>query len=486
VKGTSEVKAAGEIMTPRDKEPVLLVLNYGASIKNFLMNEELWRYLTETYHVDVVSDGTIENPQENGIRRSFQFHSESGFLGKLLRRVDLYFINRLFMIHYAPLLLDTGFAFLYGEIHRAWLVTDPERSRHLMWAGFGKSAFFKRFRKDCSSFPRFAPRWMPFLKESRYKFVLISNFIEPLSFPVARYAAQKGIPVFASIMGIDNVSTGGPFMAAPDLLFLWGREQAEEFEQIQKRYNPELSSTRVHLCGNLIYDQYLRLSREMDCREELARRYGIPKDHEIILFPAYVEYLWPHQDLLCRKILEFIRKHGLHVHLLVRVRPGMDEQMWKKLEAEFKGEITVQIPGSAYDKSNQCPVFSSGAAAEDVREFVAAFRSASILVLPSFSSTVIDASFFGVPSFVAAFGYGGNTNAQDEMRNFEAVKLYYPHRADYNVFLREDDLFGALYSFFVENKREGFVSTRLFETIAYSRDGNAGRRYVDAIESYFR
>jgi hypothetical protein len=473
-------------MTTRGKEPVLLVLNYGASIKNFLMNEELWSYLTGTYHVDVISDGTIENPQQIGIRRSFQFHSEAGFLGKVLRRIDLYFISRLFMIHYAPLLLDTGFAFLYGEIHRAWLVTDPEKSRHLLWGGFGKSALFKRCRKFFSSFPRFVPLWMPFLKDSRYKFVLISNFIEPLSFPIARHAQQKGIPVFASIMGIDNVSTGGPFMAVPDLLFLWGREQAGEFEQIQKCYNAELSSTRVHLCGNLIYDQYLRLSREMDCRGELKRRYGLPEDHEIILFPAYVEYLWPHQDLLCRKIIEFIRKHGLRVRLLVRVRPGMDEQMWKDLEKEFNGEIIVQIPGSAYDKSSQCPVFSPVAADEDVKEFVAAFQSASLLVLPSFSSTVIDASLFGIPSFVAAYGYGGYVREQDERRFFETMNLYYPHRADYNVFLSEEDLFDALHSFFIGNRREGFVSSRLFEAIAYSRDGNAGRRYVEAIESFFR
>jgi hypothetical protein len=163
----------------------------------------------------------------------------------------------------------------------------------------------------------------------------------------------------------------------------------------------------------------------------------------------------------------------------------MDEEMWRKLEKESNGELVVQIPGSAYDKSNQHPVFSLEAALEDIKEFVTVFRSASLLVLPSFSSTVIDASFFEIPSFVAAFGYGGHTNVKDEMRNFDVIKLYYPHRADYNVFFREEDLFDALHAFFVENKREGFVSPRLFETIAYSRDGNAGKRYREAIESYF-
>jgi len=51
------------------------------------------------------------------------------------------------------------------------------------------------------------------------------------------------------------------------------------------------------------------------------------------------------------------------------------------------------------------------------------------------------------------------------IRYFEMMKVFYPHRADYNVFLNEKDLFAALYAFFIEKKREGLVSRRLLRKL---------------------
>lgn len=475
------------VTTQQEREAVLLICCYGASIKSFILNKKLWSYLTETYHVDVISDTNIIDFSKLGIRKAFTFDWKIGLLGRILRAIDFFFINRIFQAHYASLLLETGFAFLYGRIHSSWLRTDKKKSRVFLWSAIRKSRLFKALKRLIPSFPIFTHAWCTLTNIEDYKFVLISNFITTPSYLMARYAKKRHVPVFASIMGIDNVSTGGPFMANPDLLFLWGREQLFEFEKIQKRYNPGLSSTKPVLCGNLIYDTYLELSEELECRIELERRYGIQRNREIILFPAYSETAWPNQSLLCKKILNFIKENDLSISLLVRVRPGIDEDMWVDLHKETKGEIAIQIPkGSAYDKSCKVSAFSISSELEDVKEFVFAFKSASLVVLPSFSSTVIDANLFGVPAFIAAFGYGGKyTSAEDQVFFYNTLKMFYPHRGDYNVFWDESSLFNALHSFFIENKRDDFVSRRLFETIAYSDDGNVGERYVDAIQSFF-
>jgi len=74
----------------------------------------------------------------------------------------------------------------------------------------------------------------------------------------------------------------------------------------------------------------------------------------------------------------------------------MDEEMWKRLQKETNGELVLQIPGSAYDKSLKLRVFPPRrpGGSQGIRDCL---NSASLLVLPSFSSTVVDASFFGVP-----------------------------------------------------------------------------------------
>lgn len=470
-----------------DKEPILLVFNYGAAIKNFIFNETLWDYLTKKYYVDVISDTYIENYPKIGIRKFFKFDMNISYLKKLLRKIDYYIISRVFIIHYASLLLETGFGFLYGEIHRTWLRKEREKSQYLFWGAIGKTRLFRTLKSFIDAFPKFIHLWCPFLREEDYKFILIANFIASPGYFLARYGNKRKIPVFASIMGIDNVSTGGPFMATPDILFLWGNEQLNEFGQIQKKYNANFANSKVMLTGNLIFDTYLCLSREINCRNELKVRFGVPDNYELILFPAYVEYLWPKQNLLCKKILKFISENNLPVKLLVRVRPGFDEDMWKKLQEETKGEIIIQIPrGSAYDKSSKMSSLVPDEAFEDIKEFIIVFKSASLLILPSFSSTVVDASLFGVPSFVAAFGYGGYTTPLDEYRYFNMLKIFYPHRADYHVFFEEKELFDALDSFFIKNRRENFkASRRLFEEISFSDDAGAGKRYIEAIESYF-
>jgi len=49
-------------------------------------------------------------------------------------------------------------------------------------------------------------------------------------------------------------------MAIPDF-FSYGEGAEEEFEEIQKRYNPGLSASKTQVCGNLIYDNYSKCGR---------------------------------------------------------------------------------------------------------------------------------------------------------------------------------------------------------------------------------
>lgn len=472
--------------THKNRESILLVFNYGASIKNVLLNETLWNYFTNNYEVDILSDTDIENCCDIGIRKLTLFRSKLGWFSRILKKIDNFMISRISSMHSGSVYLDTGFAFIYGGIYRNWYITDKRKSSSLFWSAFRRSYCYKKVESILNWFPLFTSWWFQDLKTAKYKFIFISNFIAPESFPIGRYANLKKIPVFASIMGIDNVLTGGAFMAVPDILFLWGQEQKNEFEQIQKSYNSSLRSSRIDICGNLIFDTYLRTSVSIDCRKHLLKKYSIPLDHELILFPAHVMRICPNQIALCKRIIRFVQQNKLKITLLVRVRPGIDEEAWRGFEQESQGKIKLQIPhGSSYDKSLNRNCFLTETEEEEIKDFVATFKSTALLVSPSFSSTVIDAGLFSVPSFIAAYGRGDYSIDEERLR-INILHQFHKHRGGYNVFFCEDELLNSIYKFFIENKRNGFVSKELFETIAFSDDGRAGKRYVNAIEKYFK
>lgn len=467
-------------MLAKKRDKVLLVLPYGMCFRNIVFNEDLWGYLECNYEVDLLTPLTIsdENKRRLGINNIYSFLPKSRF-DRLKRSINHRAIYYLKHLENCDFFLGQYLEAFLGENYR---ITNKKWRRDLLFLGaLNNTAVGNYIKKFFKRFPVFYPT-KSVLQENKYKFIITTHISENECIITSILANRLKVPVICTILGPDHL-LHHQLLGSPDLLLLLGSDQVSEFERFQIGFNANLKNVKYMSIGNLMYDTYLRIENN---KERFLSTYNLKPDEEIILFPAIIEYMFPGQRNLCEHIIEFIKKHNLKVKLLIRVRPGFDEEMWLEFQSRYSDSVIVDIPrGVSYDKSHGNLPVDMDTELKHIALFADAVRNSALVVNPCLSTMYFDALALGTPAVLAFYLWDKKnpTGLHPSRTLFHAKSALYSQWYRMNAILSEEELTAFLKKFFVEKDRSGLLSKELLEARVHLADGNVGKRVVEAIKN---
>lgn len=465
----------------KKKDCILVVLPYGMCFRQVVLNENLWGYLRKNYEIDLLTPLKLKNKDVVGVRNIFPCRSRNKILG-LIQSFNHRLINSWKCFNFMHFLLNADLGENLSLRYR-WFPADGKGVfffgylRHTRWAGLIKKLFKK--------LPVLYPTTSYFRKNS-YKFVIVTHVLENECIVTSLIANKLKVPVITITLGMDNYRNGLLFYI-PDLMLLWGREHLYAFNNFQLPLNKELKKSKHELIGNLIHDNYLKMS-EKCTKESFLRMYGLAEDEEVILIPTMTEEYLPNQTALCEIVIDFIRKYNLKVKIIVRTLPGVDVDMWEEFERKYPEFVILQIPTSAsYDKRGAVNNVDLDQENKDIEIFVNTIKNSALLVNVYPTTLLVDALLFNTPSVWAMFDWN---NASDigthpHQKPCIAKAITHPHLKHYNAVSTKDALCEVLYKFFILKQRNNLVSNELYDTVCeFSKDGRSGELAAAHIKDF--
>lgn len=456
------------------KPRLLAVVPYGMAFRNLVLNSALWDHLLSQFSVDLLSPLSIVDSHRIGMARVYGPQTSTGVarLARALKRSAAAAVSELDKLAF---FMRSNEAETFRSIYR-YSSIDGKVSRLLLWSWLGHSSLgpaLKRLARSVAG----AALGAPALRS--YQLVLLTHNSEPTSVAVGLEANRLGVSVVCMPMGLDNLMHA-PLAFVPDLLLVWGEEQRRDFE-IQGRFNPALRRTTCAIVGSTAHDAYLASHGSVD----VESAYSLEPDDDVILFAAYVEKYGDFQLPLCRLLLRFIRESGRKIKLLVRTRPGFDEDRWRQFQAANQREVRLQSPaGASYDKSGRATLFDLDRERSEVELFAATMRRCRVLVTPTFSTMEVDAMLFGKPAINAIFDPERPDDVHPLLAWFWAGLSRISEWRDMKVATSADELMVMLDDIFGRGRDTAYVSERLFRYRATAPDGRAGARAVDALRRF--
>lgn len=457
------------------KERVLVVLPYGMCFRNFIFNESLWGYLTDNYVIDVLTAMRVKDKEKLHIDKILN-PLPRNLLNRIRRSVNYRILHCLRQLDYCDYYLTQDLGTILDRNYKAY--SKEWRKGCLFWGAVNNSCAGYFLKKIFKKYPFFHPVQKT-LKENKYKFIVTSHVDEEECILTTRVARKLGIPTICITLGVDNIMNS-PMLCVPDLLLLWGPDQASEYERFQVPFNEELKKTKCLSLGNLMYDNYLKIKPD---QKKILTKYNI--DSKFILFPALTEAILPGQMVICERVLKFIRDNDLKLKLVVRVRPGYDENMWLKFKADNEDLVVVQIPdGASYNKSSKGLLIDHEYELQQIEEFVTIVKSSSLVLDPSWSTVYLDALALNTPAVFVCYPWNdqGRKTLHPARHSYQIYMALYPSWDNLKIVLSEEELITFLDKFFIKDKDAYCIPQRLFEGQAFAADGRVGHRAVDAIQ----
>jgi hypothetical protein len=458
------------------RERLLAVVPFGMALRNIVLNETLWSALTARFDIDLVSPVGIGDPRALGIARVLRPPSPAS-LQRVLRAVNARLMDRLRLMDYA----DFFFRAHEAETFAVNCVTFGRRmtSRILFWSAVRMTSAGTAVERLLGSFARFHPV-VPVTRR-HYRAVLLGHNSEHECVTYARVANAAGVPVACIVMGVDNIAAE-PLAFRPDLLLVWGEEMRRDFEEYQVPLNPALARTETVCVGSTIYDNYLAVPPD---REAFCREIGCDPADEVILFPAHVESSLPNQTMIAETIVQFIVERALKATLLVRVRPGIDLEMWRAFQARFPAIVRLQDPAaSSYDKSGAVGEFDPAREAREVASFARTIRNVAVTINPSFSTMALDSMAFGTPVMNAIYNAADPSALHRDLLWYLAVAEKTPVWRLMQVARSREQFIEMLERFFVARDRAPFCREEIVRYRATAVDGRCGARAARAIDAF--
>lgn len=467
-------------MPAKKRDKILVVLPYGMCFRNIVFNEDLWGYLKSNYNIDLLSSLKIDDESKSklGINNIYSFMPKNIF-ERLRRSINyraIYYLKQMetcdfFLGQYLGVILDRN----YINRNRIW------KRDLLFWGALNNTAISRYIKKVLKRFPIFY-HTETIIKENKYKFIIITHIAENECIIASVLANRLNIPVISITLGVDNLIFH-QLLGVSDLFLLWGSCQVSEFERFQIGFNSHLRNNKYLPIGNLVYDTYLKVKSD---KERFSKTYNLKHDEEVILFPALIESTLPGQRDLCEQIIEFIKKHHLKVKLLIRVRPGCDEEMWLKFQSQHNDSIVYIPRGVSYNKSIPNLSVDLDTELKEIEIFVNTIKNSALVIDPSWSTMYLDALAMGTPAVFVCYSWNKNNPAvlHPGRISFQANLVLYPKWDKINAILSKEELMSFLKKFFIEKDRSGLLSKELLESQVYSVDGKAGKRAAEAIKEF--
>jgi hypothetical protein len=462
------------VTAARPKRRVLAVVPYGMALRNLVLNEALWSYLTGTYEVDLATPFEIPDASQLGVANVLhdpRRRSVAGIVDRVRRRA----VGALMELDRMAFFRRANEAETFQAIYR-YAVIDGRAGRLLFWSWLGHSPLARPVRWLARAIGTIG---LGAADVRRYDFVLLTHPAELRCMAYGLAANAHGVPVVCMPMGMDNLMHG-PLVFVPDLLLAWGQEQARDLT-LQQRFDPRLADTECVVVGSPTHDLYVRC----DTAPDLDRIYSLAATDQVILFPAFIEKYGPSQLAFCALILDFIRRSGRPLKLLVRARPGIDETLWRDFQARHPVEVRLQLPTAAsYDKSGLVSGFDPAGERTEVALFAATLRRAAVVVASWFTTVETDALLFGTPTIDAMFDPVRPSEPHPILAWYVAGLAKMPEWGAMRVVTTPERLASVLEEVLDRRGEDNDAAARLFRYRATAPDGRAGERAVAALRDF--
>lgn len=155
-----------------------------------------------------------------------------------------------------------------------------------------------------------------------------------------RAAEMDSIPLIASILSFDNLTTRGWISTKFDEYYLWNKYNEAEL----KRIYPETIYKPVRIVGAPQFDFYYE-NKNLWAEEEWRKRLKLPESAPIILFGAGPINITPHEPLILQALDQAITDHKIKNDpiLLFRRHPVEPIDRWEEV-LKISKNIVVDEP----------------------------------------------------------------------------------------------------------------------------------------------
>jgi hypothetical protein len=446
------------------------------------MNDILSDYLRSYFRIDVATDLPFNNPAEWGIENviSLTLHSKlSRFVNVLNHRsVDLR--NRLEFKHFHELIEAPELYKIWQEWTSPIRRTDEPFQEFDRWDRVGRGFVGRMLRLIAEVFPTNRIGLGATLRKGHYDLVMLTHPTEGANVVIGMQAERAGIPTACLVMGLDNFQSGPMFMS-PDLFLLWGPDQTEWLRDKHAKFRPSLQASMSAEIGSLSHD---RIVNQPDGDTFKNAYPHIAEDGPVVTFATYTVQADPGQRDACVSIMDSFDAHFPNGHLIVRVRPGLDEEYWHAFAAEYPGRVTIQIPiGSLFSKWDRNIMVDRSIEESDAAVYQATLRRSSLVVTSTFSTVYVDAHATGTP----AIAVGIVPEGSDDSWLIDVHNLYtqfIPHYEYIEFITNKDDLLRRVSTTLLEGQIADSQNAAkiVYAAIANIPDGKAGERAAIAMD----
>jgi len=464
-------------------------------LRNFVLNETVWNYLTGNFEIDLVTSVAISDPQELGLHRVYDTSSIRGFR-RVMRQLALRVVSRFQLIGYVQFYRtgqdpDTLALKLNQAEH------DGSENSLLRWSSLAGTPLERPIRGLVSFLSGFVhPK--PLDREEYRLVVLGHTFVaEAAAYGIA--ANRAGIPVICTTLGVDNLLN--PIAFNPSLILAWGPEEKRVFNDYHVRSRPSLAGVPCVAAGCLMYDYYSSEATKTEATSAAKTR--DEGASPVILIPASVNALFPWQIAMCELLIDILQQNDVSGTLLVRMRPGVDLEIWKQFAARHRDRVTLQVPVAAsFDKRDSersyvvdgasgpqptaANAFNLESEKAEASAFVKTVTGASLIVVPSLSTMVVDGMALGTPVIVVPVDITSDNPLESRQ---DPMFIWYQGRAarqagwdSVQAPTSQTEFEAMVLKVLVEGAGEEFVSRLHVEHEATANDGHVGDRWVGAVE----
>jgi len=461
------------------KKKILVIAPYGMTLRQVVLNKELWSYLCDKYEVHVKTTVNIQKHDEIGIHEIII--PQRNIINSVL--IGLHTINKMSKI------LDFLVENNLGEhlVFRLKYIDNFASKLFISYFLDRAIKIAKVFRID--QLRSFLSVRVSQVKKENYIFVLVTHISDTMSEIEALAANKLNLPVITYTLGMDNYRHGR-ILFKPDLMLMWGDEQHYEFATWHRNDFNSIEDIKCETVGNLIYDTYLQCANNSKLDQYIRDKKAC--DYEgYVLVPAMSESILPGGSELVRSLIKYFKERKIKYLVIVRSLPGSeDKKIWHQLEKEYINELLIYEPSAgSFDKRGAINVFMIEEEMQEVEIFSAMLLESKLVVNLYPSTVTLDAYLFNTPVIVPLFDWVDSNNEEINEHSFNKIlfsKLAtHPSHKEFNPVFSYDELFKVMDDIILKGNFSRYVGTELFERVCgNSNDMNVGKRTVEAIENF--
>ncbi len=142
------------------------------------------------------------------------------------------------------------------------------------------------------------------LKDFQPHVVFASPFVftSDIEVDYTKAAQSMNIPVVASLLSWDNLTSKGTYKVKPDALFVWNQNLADEAVQIH-----DIEPRRIFVTGAPVYDPWFDLSPSID-RSSFCAKNGLDPLRPYVLYLCSSKSILDHELELIKILIEYLGK----------------------------------------------------------------------------------------------------------------------------------------------------------------------------------